>query len=483
MTVEAMKKALTTTLVLALLFALVWALVSFEESQRSAWNRIKNPETVQKLKQFVTWKKAQAYADTNGVPPGIETMFQQAERGDWLALSNSVQEINWQIDDWQNGWHWHGLRLAVKEFIRDAANQVRGNRDYRMPPTWRGASGGAIMEVHRAFGVFSKGNEAYSAKYGREIIGSMPSGSIYFGGTDPGFFLVTVMCQPQLKDTTLFTISQNELNLDYYLDGLRATYQERIYLPTEADSEKCLQTYRDELEERTRNQTFSYEGSRMGYQGLLLQLILAKNPGHEALIELDYPIERIQSNLEPHGLIFKLNRQPVDKLSDEILQRDHVFWTNEIQPMIGGWLHDETSLQEVAAFAKKTFGRGDLNGFTGDTNFIKNAYSQSMFSKSRSAIAGLYDWRAQHANDAAEKKRMAHAADFAFKQAWALCPFSLEAVYRYVNFLLAQNRIDDALFLAETSAGLPQAKANEGLLQLPSELKQWRAEHPPAHSN
>ena len=478
-----MKRAFGTTFVLALLIALAWGLVSFEKAQRSVWNRIKNPETVQKLKQFVAWKKAQAYADPDGVRQEFKRMFLQAERGDWLALSNSVQEINWRDEDSQNGWHWHGLRLAVKDIIRAAARKVRGEQDYEMPPNMRGTGGVAIMEVHRAFGVFLKGDEAYSAKYGREIVGSMPPGSIYFGGTDPGLFIVTVLYQPQLKDAPLFTLNQNELNLEGYLDNLRATYQGRIDVPTATDLRKCLETYRDEMRERISDQTYLYEYSRMGIQGLLLQLILARNPKHEAFIELDYPIERIQSNLEPHGLIFKLNRQPVDKLSDEVLERDHGFWTNEIRPMIGGWLRDETSLQEVAAFVKKTFSRGDLNGFTGDTNFIQNACSQSILSKSRSAIAGLYDWRAQHAGDAAEKRRMAHAADFAFKQAWALCPSSLEAIYRYVNFLLAQNRFDDALFLAETSAGLPQAKANEGLQQLPAELKQWRTEHRPAPGN
>jgi hypothetical protein len=217
----------------------------------------------------------------------------------------------------------------------------------------------------------------------------------------------------------------------------------------------------------------------MGCEGVVLQLILEKNPGHEAFIELNYPVERIQTNLEPHGLIFKLNRKPVERLSEEIIQRDHDFWTNEIQPMIGGWLRDETSLKEIAAFAKKTFGRGELEDFTGDTNFINNAYSQSMFSKSRSAIAGLYDWRAQHVNDTAEKNRMARAADFAFRQAWVLCPYSPETVYRFVNFLLSQNRFEDALYVAETAAALPQNKDNDQMAQFPAQLRQWQSEHPP----
>jgi hypothetical protein len=57
---------------------------------------------------------------------------------------------------------------------------------------------------------------------------------------------------------------------------------------------------------------------------------------------------------------------------------------------------------------------------------------------------------------------MAHEADFAFRQAWALCPYSPEAVFRYVNFLLEQNRGADALLVAETAAQMPSMKGSDG---------------------
>jgi tetratricopeptide (TPR) repeat protein len=48
------------------------------------------------------------------------------------------------------------------------------------------------------------------------------------------------------------------------------------------------------------------------------------------------------------------------------------------------------------------------------------------------------------------QQRMIKEADFAFRQAFAFCPYSPEAVFRYVNLLLALNRIDDALIVART---------------------------------
>src|SRR5438874_9466923 len=129
--------------------------------------------------------------------------------------------------------------------------------------------------------------------------------------------------------------------------------------------------------------------------------------------------------------------------------------------MIGNWLTDDTPVEQVAAFAKKTFGKKDFSGFTGDPRFIQNAYSHRMFSKLRSSLAGHYAWRMQHATGAAEKNRMAREADFACRQACALCPDSPEAVFRYVAFLMDQERVADAVLVVETAAQMPSMQGQE----------------------
>jgi hypothetical protein len=200
----------------------------------------------------------------------------------------------------------------------------------------------------------------------------------------------------------------------------------------------------------------------MQIAGLMVKLILDKNPDHEFYIEESFPFDWMYPYLEPHGLIFKINHQPLPGLSNEILARDHDYWAKLVQPMIGDWLNDDTPVEQVAAFAKKTFGKQDFSGFTGDPRFIQNAYSHKTFSKLRDSIAGLYAWRLKQATNASEKERMARAADFAFRQAWALCPYSPEAVFRYINFLLAQDRIADALVVAETAAQMQAMQGKEG---------------------
>jgi hypothetical protein len=159
--------------------------------------------------------------------------------------------------------------------------------------------------------------------------------------------------------------------------------------------------------------------------------------------------------LEPHGLIFKLNHKSPDKLSSDIVQRDHDYWTNTVSPMIGNWLNEDTSVTNVAVFAEKVFLQHDLSDFQGDPEFVQNDYAHRMFSKLRSSIAGLYAWRASHPADESEKDLMNNEADFAFRQAWAMCPNMPEVVFRYVQFLTKDDRFADALLVAETAAKFP----------------------------
>ena len=142
----------------------------------------------------------------------------------------------------------------------------------------------------------------------------------------------------------------------------------------------------------------------MEINGLLVKIIFDKNPNREFYVEESFPLDWMYPYLEPHGLIMKINRQPLTSLSDEIVQNDSDNWTKYVAPMIGDWLNHDTTIKEVAAFAEKIYVKKDLSGFTGDPQFVQNEYSCRMFSKLRSSIGGLYAWRAQHTADAGGKK-------------------------------------------------------------------------------
>jgi hypothetical protein len=352
----------------------------------------------------------------------------------------------------------------------------------------------ATLDAYGVFVAFPSGDK-YAIAFGNDIIKSIPDGSIYFGGADPGRFVVTALMESHAAGKPFFMLSQNPLADATYLHYLRAMYGGKIHTLTDEDLQKCLQDYMTDAQRRlSHDQQFPNELRQrnlgdedvrrdsngriqlkshmavIGVRELLTKTIFDKNPEREFYLVEGFPLDWMYPYLEPHGLIMKINRQQLSELSDEIVQRDSDFWTNYLTLMIGGWLKPDTTIEEVAAFAGKIHVKKDLSGFAGDPQFVQSEYWCENFSKLRNSIGGLYAWRARNSNDAAEKKRMNDAADFAFRQAWALCPYSLETVFRYGSFLINQNHRADALLVAETAAKMPEMKGNDQLRAFVTEL-------------
>ena len=404
------------------------------KKQAHVFSSLKDSATAAQLKQFVAEKRSQANAATDKPTPEFEAFIAAAEKGDWLTVSNRLG---------------HLLRAQGGERLTGPRSAV-------------------VREIWGALDAFGEGNEKYSALFGNDIINSIPPGSIYFGGTDPGRFLITAMQKSQVNGDPFFTLTQNALADNSYLDYLTSMYDGKIYTPTREDSARCFQEYIEDAQQRMqRHQLKPGENVSMGanghpqvrgqvavmeVNGLICKVIFDKNPDRDFYIEESFPLDWMYPYLEPHGIIFKLNHQPLNALSDEVVQTDHDAWTKYTTGMIGNWLHDDTPVNKVAEFGEKAFLNHKYGSYGADPRFIGNPYAHKMFSKERSSIAGLYAWRAQHATDAEERQRMNDAADFAFRQAFALCPYSPEAVYGYVAFLVDQKRVSDALLIAETAA-------------------------------
>ena len=434
----------------------------------SSWSLDKSGASTQ-LKQFVAAQETQARAlakqDGNKLPSDFDAFYKAAETGDWQDATNLFEQMTKRLDG-----------------------------DSSLCESWWSAT----LDAYGVFEVFPPGDK-YATAFGNDIIKSIPDGSIYFGGTPPGRFLVTALSESHADGKPFFILSQNALtygtNLHRtYLQYLRAMYGGKIHTPTDEDLQKSFQDYTTDARCRlSHDKQFPNELRQLkpgehvnldsngriqmsgqmnviGIRELLTKTIFDRNPDREFYIEESFPLDWMYPYLEPHGLIMKINRQQLPELSDEIVQRDSDYWTKYVTPMIGGWLKPDTTIEEVAAFAEKIHVKKDLSGFAGDPQFSQSEYWCKNFSKLRSAIGGLYEWRAQHAADAGEKKRMNDAADFAFRQAWALCPYSTETVFRYVDLLISQNRRADALLVAETAAKMPEMKGNDQSRALVTEL-------------
>ena len=409
----------------------------------SSWS-LEQSSASAELKRFVSEKLAQVRAEPRAagheMASEFKALFAAAERGDWRMVSDSLKEA-------QNGMQ------------QDRTDSSKARVVY--PVEWS-----AALEIAGAFEQFAAGDENYAAAFGRDIIASIPPGSIYFGGTDAGRCLVTALSKSHVNGDPFFTLTQNALaDRRSYLRYARSMYGNRIYIPTEQDATSAYDHYLEDAQRRLKENKLrpgedlgQVDGkmqvrgaiSVMAINGALSQLMFDKNPNREFYLEESFPLEWTCPHLEPHGLILKINRQPLPQLSGEVVRRDHEYWIRYIRPMIGDWLNYDMPLTETVAFVEKIYLKHDLSGFGGDPRYVQNDMPQKNFGKLRSSIGGVYVWRAQNAKSTGAKERMVKEADFAFRQAFALSPGNPEVVFRYVSLLLAEKRLDEAILVAET---------------------------------
>ena len=292
-----------------------------------------------------------------------------------------------------------------------------------------------------------------------------------------------------------------------------------IKTPSNEDSQRCFQEYMADAQARMAKGQLrpgedvkvvdnrvqvSGQVAVMAINALLAKVIFEKNPTNEFFVEESFPLEWMYPHLTPFGIIMKINRQPLTELSQEVVDKDHLFWSDYSERLIGNWITYDTPVSNITQFAERVYVNKDYNGFTGDPRFVRDDDGQKAFSKLRSSIAGVYAWRigtmaqqvaqiesrlqgapqtvtAEERQILAVQQRMFREAEFAFKQAYAFCPYSPEALYRYVQLLAGARRFDDAILLANTSRKLDAN--NTGLDRLVEELARMKTQAGPTAAN
>lgn len=419
-------------------------------------------------------KEAQAdNTKTHSLPPEIRKFAAAKEiQARELAKGLSVEPSTniWAFFDAVKQGDW-ATALTNFTVIRSLNGQYAGGKNDPSvtSPVWQ-----PVIETEMAAEYFANGESKYAYMFGRDIIDSIPPGSIYFGGTDPGRGLVTALCASHEQGNPFFTLTQNALGDGNYMTYLRKMYGERIDLPTPDAVQKIFSDYSEDAKRRiNHDQQFPNEPKQlkpgedlhiidgkvqisgqvavMGINALIARDVFDKNKDHEFFVEESFSLEWMYPHLSPHGLIMKLNREELATITPEMIAEDQDYWDVRQREMIGNWLKPETTVKEVCDFATKTFLKHNYSGFRGDKKFVEDNRSCQAFSKLRSSTLGLYSWRAMHAKDPAERKRMFQAADFAGRQAFAFCPTYPEALFRYLNLLLSQNRLNDAMLLVKTA--------------------------------
>jgi tetratricopeptide (TPR) repeat protein len=259
-----------------------------------------------------------------------------------------------------------------------------------------------------------------------------------------------------------------------------------IYIPSPEDSQRCFEDYTQDVARRQQlgqlkpGEDVHIENGRvqvagqvavMNINGLLCKVIFDNNPTNSFYVEESFPLDWMYPYETPFGIIMKINRNPLPELSDDVFKLDHEFWSKFSSRLCGNWVTYDTSVQQIADFVDQTYIHNNYKGYKGDRAFVRDDDAQKAFSKLRSSQAGMYFWRMSpqcppeyRQKNPASQAALIKETEFAFKQAFVFCPYSPEAVYRYVNFLLqmaqseevsghperAGRYFDDAILVGET---------------------------------
>lgn len=399
-----------------------------DNATQQSWSLDKSKVSSQ-LKAFIAEKKTQANAlataEGKELLPEFKSLFAAAARGDLQTMSNIWEDV-----------HEHSLAYEYPRSTNDARSHIQ---------QWQPA-----LETYGALKEFADGYDKCAIAFGQDIINSIPRGSIYFGGTGPGRFLVTALSKSHVNADPFFTLTQNGLQDDTYLSYLRSMYGSRIAIPTTGDVQRCFQEYAEDLQRRVRQggkpnpdegvtTTTNNGGVRvtgavavMQIRAEIAKLFFDKNPDREFYFEESFVIPWMYPYLEPHGLILKLNRKPLTHLDPSVIAHDREFW-------------DGLTKQLLA-----------------DPGFLGNRWARMTYSKHRTAISGVYAYR-----------RLTDEAEYAFKQAVALCPENPEANFRLMQLYVEQDRFDDAIAVMKSLQRLdPSSQKLQAAIKQLENLKQ-----------
>lgn len=350
-----------------------------------------------------------------------------------------------------------------------------------LDPIWE-----IVGEVNFAVQQLSQPDQRLARRFGEEILKAVPANAIYLGGTTEGRYFPTVLSESHIDGRPFFTLTQHDFASRPYLQYVLAMYGGKINIPNVDDLEKAEEEYRadawrrKELGQLKPGEDVKLVDGRVQVAGAIAlnqikarvaKLLFERNPNREFYVEESFPFDWMYPHLTPLGPVMKLNREPVERISVEAMEKDRQYWAGLCKEFLGLVVTEDTTVEEVQRFVTRVDLDNKLEGT--DAEFVANERMRKAFSKLRSSQAGLYAWRLTKPN---KHPLLQIQTEIAFKQAYALHPRSPEAIFRYVNLLLGNGRVEEALILANTSKRLDPA--NPSLRDLAAQLRQMLPKKP-----
>ncbi|MEI8294320.1 MAG: DUF2723 domain-containing protein [bacterium] len=288
-------------------------------------------------------------------------------------------------------------------------------------------------------------------EFGYDMLKDLPFGSVVLGGTDPGRFVPTYMIlgestqapgvkrDPGFDRRDLYIITQNGVGEPLYRKYLADHYGtdrpkpsnafERWLGRAEAYPAKALvfpseQEITDAVSKEMEACTAQEPADSTLPHSVVSRLIWEKNcDAHEFFVEESFPMEWSYDYAEPHGLVYRINREPLKDIAPDVVKRDFEFWNGYIVKL------------------------------KNDPGYAKDYDAQRSFSKLRASTGNLYRHR-----------KMEVEAERAYRQALELWPGSGEALNALHTMLGDRGDFDGVLSILKPA--LDADPNNIGLWQV-----------------
>ncbi len=169
--------------------------------------------------------------------------------------------------------------------------------------------------------------------YGQATLGSLKTGMVYVGGTDPGRGIPTLLNETSDGDQHI-VITQNGLADGTYLQYLTYLYGDRMATLTPEDNHRAFKEYMDDARKRlAHDQQFpddpkqvrpgedirmvddrfqvSGQVAVMAINEILLRILMARNPDLSFALEESFPLKSTYPNAAPLGPLMELGVEDV----------------------------------------------------------------------------------------------------------------------------------------------------------------------------
>lgn len=275
-------------------------------------------------------------------------------------------------------------------------------------------------------------------EFGYDMLKDLPAGSVVLGGTDPGRFVPTYMIlgespQPheQKRDAgfdrrDLYIITQNGVGEPLYRKYLADHYGPDRPPPSNAfehwlgrgtiyPKKPLVFPSEEEIKAAVAKETEAAakdgEPDPSLPHSVVTRLIWEKNrDAHEFFVEESFPLKWSYDHAEPHGLVYKIHREPLKEIPAESVRADFAFWD---------------------AYSKKLLA---------NPAFSHDLDAQRSFSKLRATAGNLYLHR-----------KMDAEAERAYRQALALWQGNGESLHALSQMLWQRGDFAGVLKMFETA--------------------------------